>query len=69
MSDPPGSAVSSLSSPGRFLALLLLCLALFLPGIASLPPTDRDEALYTQATRQMLESGNLLDIRFQEQPR
>jgi len=53
----------------RPLLLLLLCLALYLPGLASLPPTDRDEARYVQATRQMLASGDLLDIRFQDNPR
>ncbi|TVS05096.1 MAG: glycosyltransferase family 39 protein [Cyanobium sp. PLM2.Bin73] len=53
----------------RPLLLLLLCLALYLPGLASLPLTDRDEARYVQATRQMLASGDLLDIRFQDSPR
>ncbi|MFO1059381.1 MAG: glycosyltransferase family 39 protein [Dongiaceae bacterium] len=51
------------------LALLLLALALFLPGQGSLPPFDRDESRYAQATAQMLESGNWLDIRFQDEPR
>lgn len=51
------------------LALVLLCCALFLPGIASLPVTDRDEARFAQATRQMLETGNYIDIRFQDVPR
>jgi 4-amino-4-deoxy-L-arabinose transferase-like glycosyltransferase len=54
---------------GPALALLLLALALFLPGQAGLPPLDRDESRYAQATAQMLESGNWLDIRFQDQPR
>ena len=53
----------------RYLLLLLLSLALFVPGQASLPPLDRDESRYTQATAQMFETGNFVDIRFQDQPR
>lgn len=49
--------------------LSLLCLALYLPGIAALPPLDRDEARFAQATRQMLESGDFLRIRFQDEAR
>src|SRR5207237_7109517 len=52
-----------------YLLLLLLSLALFLPGQASLPPLDRDESRYTQATAQMFETGNFVDIRFQDQAR
>lgn len=40
------------------LLLLLLCAALYLPGLTAIPPVDRDEPRYAQATRQMLESGN-----------
>lgn len=50
-------------------ALLLLCLALYLPGFATLPVTDRDEGRYTQATTQMLETGDFIDIRLQDDPR
>src|SRR5690348_2024597 len=52
-----------------FLLLSLLCLGLYLPGIAALPPTDRDEARFAQATRQMLETGDWLHIRFQDEAR
>ncbi len=51
------------------LALALLCCALYLPGIATLPVTDRDEARFAQASRQMIETGNYIDIRFQTEPR
>jgi 4-amino-4-deoxy-L-arabinose transferase-like glycosyltransferase len=51
------------------LALVALCCALYLPGIASLPVTDRDEARFAQASKQMLETGNFVDIRFQGEPR
>jgi len=49
--------------------LILLCLGLYLPGIAALPVLDRDEARFAQATRQMLESGDFLRIRFQDEAR
>ncbi|HKJ62549.1 MAG TPA: glycosyltransferase family 39 protein [Hyphomicrobiales bacterium] len=49
--------------------LIALCLALHLPGSSSLPVTDRDEARFAQATKQMLETGDFIDIRFQEEPR
>jgi 4-amino-4-deoxy-L-arabinose transferase-like glycosyltransferase len=52
-----------------YLALVLLSVALFVPGQASLPPLDRDESRYTQATAQMFETGNFVDIRFQDHPR
>jgi len=49
--------------------LLLLCLALFLPGLWQVPPIDRDEPRFAQASRQMLESGDYVNIRFQNEPR
>jgi 4-amino-4-deoxy-L-arabinose transferase-like glycosyltransferase len=50
-------------------ALAFLCCILFLPGIASVPVTDRDEARFAQASKQMVETGNYIDIRFQNEPR
>lgn len=35
----------------------------------SLPPLDRDESRYLEASRQMVDSGDLVDIRFQDRPR
>lgn len=52
-----------------YLILILLCLAFYLPGLTRMPPTDRDEARFAQASRQMVESGNYIDIRFQQNPR
>ena len=49
--------------------LTLLCLALWLPGLVSLPALDRDESRFAQASRQMLESGNYVDIRLGQVPR
>jgi 4-amino-4-deoxy-L-arabinose transferase-like glycosyltransferase len=42
---------------------------MFVPGIASLPVTDRDEARYAQASRQMAETGDYVDIHFQNEAR
>ena len=42
---------------------------MFLPGIASLPVIDRDEARFAQASVQMAETGDLMDIKFQDQTR
>src|ERR1700719_1368703 len=54
----------------RAVAFLILCgLVLFLPGFFNIPPIDRDEARFAQATKQMVESGDLVDIRFQDEVR
>ncbi|CAN5194990.1 phospholipid carrier-dependent glycosyltransferase [soil metagenome] len=52
---------------GPLLAALLTLVA-GLPGLLMLPPLDRDESRYAQATSQMLESGDYVDIRFQDKP-
>ena len=49
--------------------LLLLSLCLFVPGQWTVPPLDRDEPRFTQATKQMLETGDYIDIRFQDEAR
>ncbi len=53
--------------PRVFLALF--CLILFTPGLTSLPPLDRDESRYAQATKQMMETGDFIEIQFQEEAR
>jgi len=53
----------------RYGLLTLIALAFFLPGIAALPPIDRDESRFAQATKQMVETGDYVDIRFQDDPR
>ncbi len=50
-------------------ALLALSLLSFLPGLFSLQPMDRDEPRFAQATKQMLESRDFVDIRFQDEAR
>ena len=66
---------------GRFMALvgrshlfaafvlLLLTLACTIPGFVSLQPMDRDEPRFAQATKQMLESKDFIDISFQSEKR
>src|SRR4030088_2071551 len=59
----PGSHV-------RAIAFLTLCaLLVFLPGFFNIPPIDRDEARFAQATKQMVETGDFVDIRFQDEVR
>src|SRR4051812_4601061 len=53
----------------QYILLIALCLAAFLPGIATLPPIDRDEPRFLQASKQMAESGDFVDIRFQDESR
>ncbi|WP_114859105.1 ArnT family glycosyltransferase [Azospirillum brasilense] len=52
-----------------YLALAVISVLLFLPGFFDLPPFDRDEARFAQASHQMLESGDYVDIRFQDEAR
>jgi 4-amino-4-deoxy-L-arabinose transferase-like glycosyltransferase len=42
--------------------VLLICAALFLSGLFDMPPMDRDETRFAQATKQMLETQNYIDI-------
>ena len=51
------------------LLLVLLGLVCFVPGLASLQPMDRDEPRFAQASKQMVETGDYVDIRFQDEPR
>jgi 4-amino-4-deoxy-L-arabinose transferase-like glycosyltransferase len=51
------------------LCLVLFCLAVFTPGLMTLPPLDRDESRYTQASKQMLETGDFIEIQYQEEAR
>src|ERR1700704_5610604 len=54
----------------RAIVFLVLCgIVLFLPGFFNIPAIDRDEARFAQATKQMVESGDFVDIRFQDDVR
>lgn len=53
----------------HWLTLTVLTLLVALPGLAGLPVIDRDEARFAQASIQMAESGDLINIRFQNEAR
>ncbi len=53
---------------GPALAALVAFLA-GLPGLVAVPPLDRDESRFAQATAQMLESHDFVVIRYQDEPR
>lgn len=67
MPDTP-QAPSALS-PRQWLLVMVIAVAALMPGIFQVPAMDRDEARYSQASRQMLETGDFVDIRFQDVPR
>jgi 4-amino-4-deoxy-L-arabinose transferase-like glycosyltransferase len=57
-------------SHARAVALLILvALISLLPGFFKTPPTDRDEARFAQASKQMVESHDYIDIKFQDEVR
>ncbi len=50
-------------------ALLLICVVTFVPGLFTIPAVDRDESRFAQASRQMLESGDVVVPMVQGTPR
>jgi 4-amino-4-deoxy-L-arabinose transferase-like glycosyltransferase len=72
--DPGRGLVTVLNlasaSHARAIGLLIVCaLLFFLPGFFNIPPIDRDEARFAQATKQMVEADDYVDIRFQDEVR
>jgi 4-amino-4-deoxy-L-arabinose transferase-like glycosyltransferase len=65
------AALDYAASSHRRAAVLLVVFSLvaFLPGFFQIPPVDRDEARFAQATKQMLETHEYVDIRFQDEVR
>ncbi|MEM6537123.1 MAG: glycosyltransferase family 39 protein [Pseudomonadota bacterium] len=51
------------------MAVAAFALFVSLAGLTQLPPMDRDEARFAQATAQMLESGDFISIRFLQDER
>lgn len=47
----------------------LIALVAGLPGLLLLPPLDRDESRFAEGAAQMLESGDYINIRFQDEAR
>src|SRR5580658_6542941 len=66
LKDLVGQLTSRRRAP--FVAALVALLA-SLPGLFTLPPTDRDESRFAEASAQMLESGDFTNIMFQDEPR
>ena len=50
----------------NYIFLFLFSVLMTVSGLAAMPPLDRDEPRFVQATKQMAETGNYVDIRFQE---
>jgi 4-amino-4-deoxy-L-arabinose transferase-like glycosyltransferase len=63
------AAAWPIRSPVAYLLILIFGLLLYLPGFTTIPAVDRDEARFAQATRQMLETGDYIDIRLQDEAR
>lgn len=61
--------ISALIARRPRLLLVTICLIAWLPGLFTIPPLDRDESRFAQASKQMLETGNFIDIRFGREPR
>jgi 4-amino-4-deoxy-L-arabinose transferase-like glycosyltransferase len=66
----PAAVDFATDSHARAVALLIVvALLAFLPGFFQIGPVDRDEARFAQATKQMIETGDYVDIRFQDETR
>jgi len=62
--------LSRLSNGWKAYALLaLLTFAAAVPGVVSMPALDRDESRFAQASKQMLETGDFIQIRYQDEGR
>ncbi|GHB36234.1 glycosyl transferase [Pseudovibrio japonicus] len=48
------------------IVLILVCVFLYQPGLPVVPPLDRDEARFAQASKQMMETGNYVSIYYQD---
>src|SRR4051794_27215378 len=55
LAERPGAAA---------LALVALCLAVYMPGILRLPAVDRTEIIYAETTRDMVAHGDWTDPRY-----
>jgi 4-amino-4-deoxy-L-arabinose transferase-like glycosyltransferase len=68
LTKPVGSWLD-LAARHPFLVVLAVALCGWLSGVLVLPPLDRDESRFAEASRQMVETGNYVDIRFANAPR
>ena len=65
LSDAAGTRLSLRG----YLLLLGIAILIFLPGLTSMPPVDRDEPRYAQTSKQMIESGDYLDLHYMQETR
>jgi len=68
-SGAKSSGISSFVGQNPVLALILIALLAWLPGFFTLAPLDRDESRFAQASKQMLESGDFVQIRLGDEAR
>ncbi len=66
--EPPHASASGSSLP-KYFFLILICLLFYIPGLFTIPPMDRDEARFAQASKQMVQSHDYVRISFQKKPR
>ena len=66
---PGGSCVTVPFKKSALLMVLAMLAVTVLIGHQTVPPMDRDESRFAQASRQMVESGDLVTIRFQDELR
>src|SRR5215467_14356862 len=64
-----GTIASRALSKRPVAILFFLLILAWLPAVFTLPPLDRDESRFAEASRQMVETGNYIDIRFASGPR
>jgi 4-amino-4-deoxy-L-arabinose transferase-like glycosyltransferase len=55
--------------PRAYFIIAAIAALAALAGLFTLPPLDRDESRFAQATAQMLETGNFVEINFQDEER
>lgn len=56
------------SRAASLVALVILCALAYGPGFLRLPPIDRTEVVFAESSREMLESGRLIDPRYMGEP-
>ncbi len=64
-----GALEAVLARIGAVPFLVIVALVMLLPGFFTLPPMDRDEPRFAQASKQMLETSDFVAIRFGDEAR
>ena len=62
--DGFGDFVEKLPMYLKYLIVSILVICFLLPGIKSIPPLDRDETRFSQASKQMLEDKNYIAVSY-----